>query len=381
MTSSLAFNIFWQYWISHHHIHNIWNVLWCHSDVISPSPVTLLSNLPVKNGHASNFPFTAPQHEFLQRERPDSVLMDLIQRTKDAVRELDNLQYRKMKKILLQEAHNGPTSEAQDADEVCGRLLASIQTWATRTGFMWAHKWICHFKRAFLSNSKCLVCMHVCLRLLCLSFFLLFPRTPSFSAPLFRLCLQDLEPGGGRTGTVNSVGSNQSIPSMSISASSQSSSVNSLNEAAQDSRSELDLMEGDHTVMSNSSVIHLKPVGETTRTHANNLKVDSSDLFIIKPHMALLGAWAQVTSLHSLRPCIHVNAPSVFNVLFPRLHCVVYLLNYSVVLPPSRRKKRVSLWNKRPPVSPLSPSQHQLRPRGSTTATESTLPLYAQHHL
>uniref|UniRef100_A0A667WQA3 non-specific serine/threonine protein kinase n=1 Tax=Myripristis murdjan TaxID=586833 RepID=A0A667WQA3_9TELE len=128
-------------------------------------------------------------HAFLQRERPESVLMDLILRTKDAVRELDNLQYRKMKKILLQEAHNGPTAEAQDGDE-------------------------------------------------------------------------ELEPGGGRTGTVNSVGSNQSIPSMSISASSQSSSVNSLNEAAQDSRSELDLMEGDHTVMSNSSVIHVKPVEE-----------------------------------------------------------------------------------------------------------------------
>ncbi|XP_060941923.1 serine/threonine-protein kinase TAO1-like isoform X2 [Limanda limanda] len=115
--------------------------------------------------------------------------MDLIQRTKDAVRELDNLQYRKMKKILLHEAHNGPAAEAQDGDE-------------------------------------------------------------------------ELEPGGGRTGTVNSVGSNQSIPSMSISASSQSSSVNSLNEAAQDSRSEVDLMEGDHTVMSNSSVIHLKPEEE-----------------------------------------------------------------------------------------------------------------------
>ncbi|KAM3869332.1 serine/threonine-protein kinase TAO1-like isoform 1-T1 [Diretmus argenteus] len=129
-------------------------------------------------------------HAFLQRERPDSVLMDLILRTKDAVRELDNLQYRKMKKILLQEAHNGPTAETQDGDE-------------------------------------------------------------------------ELEPGGGRTGTVNSVGSNQSIPSMSISASSQSSSVNSLNEAAQDSRSELDLMEGDHTVMSNSSVIHLKPEEES----------------------------------------------------------------------------------------------------------------------
>ena len=79
--------------------------------------------------------------------------------------------------------------------------------------------------------------------------------------------LQELEQGGGggRSGTVNSVGSNQSIPSMSISASSQSSSVNSLNEASQDSRSELGLMDGDHTVMSNSSVIHLKPVGVPTK--------------------------------------------------------------------------------------------------------------------
>ncbi|ETE58057.1 Serine/threonine-protein kinase TAO1, partial [Ophiophagus hannah] len=50
----------------------------------------------------------------------------------------------------------------------------------------------------------------------------------------------------GRTGTVNSVGSNQSIPSMSISASSQSSSVNSLPDASDD-KSELDIMEGDHT--------------------------------------------------------------------------------------------------------------------------------------
>lgn len=57
---------------------------------------------------------------------------------------------------------------------------------------------------------------------------------------------------------MNSVGSNQSIPSMSISASSQSSSVNSLTDAGDD-KSEAD-MEGDRTVMSNSSVIHLKPV-------------------------------------------------------------------------------------------------------------------------
>uniref|UniRef100_A0A4W6G6K1 non-specific serine/threonine protein kinase n=1 Tax=Lates calcarifer TaxID=8187 RepID=A0A4W6G6K1_LATCA len=122
------------------------------------------------------------KHAFVQRERPESVLIDLINRTKDAVRELDNLQYRKMKKILFQEAHNGPTTEAQDEEEVC---------------------------------------------------------------------------------TVNSVGSNQSIPSMSISASSQSSSVNSLTDAGDD-KSEVD-MEGDHTVMSNSSVIHLKPVRRSAK--------------------------------------------------------------------------------------------------------------------
>uniref|UniRef100_I3K5X2 non-specific serine/threonine protein kinase n=1 Tax=Oreochromis niloticus TaxID=8128 RepID=I3K5X2_ORENI len=120
------------------------------------------------------------KHAFVQRERPESVLIDLINRTKDAVRELDNLQYRKMKKILFQEVHNGPTT--QDEEEP--------------------------------------------------------------------------EPSVSRTGTVNSVGSNQSIPSMSISASSQSSSVNSLTDAGDD-KSEADI-EGDHTVMSNSSVIHVK---------------------------------------------------------------------------------------------------------------------------
>uniref|UniRef100_A0A8D0ASQ1 non-specific serine/threonine protein kinase n=1 Tax=Sander lucioperca TaxID=283035 RepID=A0A8D0ASQ1_SANLU len=57
------------------------------------------------------------KHAFVQRERPESVLIDLISRTKDAVRELDNLQYRKMKKLLFQEAHNGPSTEAQDEEE------------------------------------------------------------------------------------------------------------------------------------------------------------------------------------------------------------------------------------------------------------------------
>ncbi|XP_076833175.1 serine/threonine-protein kinase TAO1 [Brachyhypopomus gauderio] len=130
------------------------------------------------------------QHAFLLRQRAECVLMDLIQRTKDVVRELDNLQYRKMKKIFFQEANNGPTAEVVDEEE-------------------------------------------------------------------------EGEPSAGRTGTVNSVGSNQSIPSMSISASSQSSSVNSLPDATEDSKSELELLEGDRTVMSNSSVIHLKPEEES----------------------------------------------------------------------------------------------------------------------
>lgn len=59
------------------------------------------------------------QHRFLCRERPLTVIMDLIARTKDAVRELDNLQYRKMKKILFQETQqNGPVSEGGEDEEV-----------------------------------------------------------------------------------------------------------------------------------------------------------------------------------------------------------------------------------------------------------------------
>uniref|UniRef100_A0A452IAQ5 Serine/threonine-protein kinase TAO2 n=1 Tax=Gopherus agassizii TaxID=38772 RepID=A0A452IAQ5_9SAUR len=128
------------------------------------------------------------KHRFLLRERPQTVIMDLIQRTKDAVRELDNLQYRKMKKILFQEAQNGPNAEAPDEEEEVEQF------------------------------------MH-------------------------------------RTGTINSMESSHSVPSMSISASSQSSSVNSLADASdEDEGAEIAMMqEGEHTVTSNSSVIHCLP--------------------------------------------------------------------------------------------------------------------------
>uniref|UniRef100_A0A671LXK7 non-specific serine/threonine protein kinase n=1 Tax=Sinocyclocheilus anshuiensis TaxID=1608454 RepID=A0A671LXK7_9TELE len=129
-------------------------------------------------------------HHFLCRERPHSVVMDLITRTKDAVRELDNLQYRKMKKILFQETHNGPTQEGGEEEEV--------------------------------------------------------------------------HPKDGQ--------SSQSVPSMSISASSQSSSVNSLADGSDDSAEMAMMQEGEQTVMSNSSIIHRPTVrkrGRTVRVHRN----------------------------------------------------------------------------------------------------------------
>uniref|UniRef100_A0A8C7UX16 non-specific serine/threonine protein kinase n=1 Tax=Oncorhynchus mykiss TaxID=8022 RepID=A0A8C7UX16_ONCMY len=127
------------------------------------------------------------KHHFLCRERPHTAVMDLIARTKDAVRELDNLQYRKMKKILFHEALNGPQPEGGEEEEG--------------------------------ENEEYML----------------------------------------RTGTVNSMESSHSLPSMSISASSQSSSVNSLADGSDDSGEMAMMQEGEQTVTSNSSVLH-KPL-------------------------------------------------------------------------------------------------------------------------
>ncbi|XP_061759078.1 serine/threonine-protein kinase TAO3 isoform X2 [Nerophis ophidion] len=106
------------------------------------------------------------RHDFVRRERSPRILMDLIQRTKDAVRELDNLQYRKMKKILYQEKHNGPMGESQEDEE----------------------------------DSEAASCK------------------------------------------LNSLGSNHSVPSTSVSTGSQSSSVNSMQEVLDDSCSDMTMM-------------------------------------------------------------------------------------------------------------------------------------------
>lgn len=64
-----------------------------------------------------------------------------------------------------------------------------------------------------------------------------------------------------RTGTVNSMESSHSLPSMSISASSQSSSVNSLADGSDDSGEMAMMQEGEHTITSNISVLHKPLVG------------------------------------------------------------------------------------------------------------------------
>nr|XP_044988420.1 serine/threonine-protein kinase TAO3 [Jaculus jaculus] len=126
------------------------------------------------------------RHDFVRRERPPRVLIDLIQRTKDAVRELDNLQYRKMKKILFQEARNGPLNESQEDEE-------------------------------------------------------------------------DSEHGSHLSKEVDSLGSDHSLPSTSVSTGSQGSSVNSMQEVLDESGPELLMMQDDEgSINSSSSVVHKK---------------------------------------------------------------------------------------------------------------------------
>ena len=56
------------------------------------------------------------QSSFLTRPRPRKVVMDLIIRTKQAVRALDNMNYKRMIKILGNEPNNEDTvSESSDA--------------------------------------------------------------------------------------------------------------------------------------------------------------------------------------------------------------------------------------------------------------------------
>ena len=52
------------------------------------------------------------QHGFIAQRRPAGIISDLIERTKQAVRALDNMNYRKMKKMIMGDA----TGESEEGD-------------------------------------------------------------------------------------------------------------------------------------------------------------------------------------------------------------------------------------------------------------------------
>ncbi|KAG8199950.1 hypothetical protein JTE90_006197 [Oedothorax gibbosus] len=81
------------------------------TDFIHHFVETCLQKHPTDRPNASRL----LQHPFITNFRPNRVIMDLIHRTKAAVRELDNLNYRKMKKILMVDSQ-----ENEEDDQIGG---------------------------------------------------------------------------------------------------------------------------------------------------------------------------------------------------------------------------------------------------------------------
>ncbi|XP_078107466.1 serine/threonine-protein kinase TAO3 [Sander vitreus] len=175
------------------------------------------------------------RHDFVRRERSPRILIDLIQRTKDAVRELDNLQYRKMKKILYQEKHNGPMGESQEEEE----------------------------------DSEAASCK------------------------------------------MNSLGSNHSIPSTSVSTGSQSSSVNSMQEVLDDSCSDMTMMHPQDYSSTLESSPHTKKDHQynwddgTHRDHRQGLRPSSSDKSSQAQNYKNQGRFATIKSASLVTKQIH----------------------------------------------------------------------------
>ncbi|KAF1389529.1 hypothetical protein PFLUV_G00074350 [Perca fluviatilis] len=175
------------------------------------------------------------RHDFVRRERSPRILIDLIQRTKDAVRELDNLQYRKMKKILYQEKHNGPMGESQEEEE----------------------------------DSEAASCK------------------------------------------MNSLGSNHSIPSTSVSTGSQSSSVNSMQEVLDESCSDMTMMHPQDYSSTLESSPHTKKDHQynwddgTHRDHRQGLRPSSSDKSSQVQNYKNQGRFATIKSASLVTKQIH----------------------------------------------------------------------------
>jgi hypothetical protein len=60
------------------------------------------------------------------RVKATTILLDLIARTKNAVRDLDNLNYRKMKKILMTDNCDDQSTIGDDGRPLFYRKLSSI---------------------------------------------------------------------------------------------------------------------------------------------------------------------------------------------------------------------------------------------------------------
>ncbi|PRD25191.1 UNVERIFIED_CONTAM: Tao [Trichonephila clavipes] len=68
------------------------------------------------------------QHPFIVNPRPSRVIMDLIHRTKAAVRELDNLNYRKMKKILMVDSQENEVSTGEPEEDSTNSSSTSLNS-------------------------------------------------------------------------------------------------------------------------------------------------------------------------------------------------------------------------------------------------------------
>lgn len=80
----------------------------------------------------------------MTRPRSGKVILDLIQRTKAAVRELDNLNYRKMKKILMVDSQENEANTVEVEDDSTVRGPASFSSaFPRREGRGAARKWDC----------------------------------------------------------------------------------------------------------------------------------------------------------------------------------------------------------------------------------------------
>ncbi|XP_057353727.1 serine/threonine-protein kinase TAO1-like [Manis pentadactyla] len=204
---------------------------------------------------------TLLKHPFLLRERPTTVLTDLLQRAKkEKKRVLGNLHNRKTKMVLSQEAHKGPAVESQeekDQDHGVGQAGAvhnigshqSVPRMCSRTR---SQSGRVDILQDASGNKDELPVMEG-----------IETITSNDSAIRSR---PDQDHGVGQAGAVHNIGSHQSVPRMCSRTRSQSGGVDILQDAS-GNKDELPVMEGIETITSNDSAIRSRPVTSEMPEH------------------------------------------------------------------------------------------------------------------